>query len=97
MKKHWFILYNISVVPLIYISLTIASFFNSKIKRGMKNRSSLFENLKEKINLIDRSKKLIWFHSASLGEFEQAKPIIKKLYHEKEISIIVTFFSPSGY
>ena len=97
MKKHWFILYNISVVPLIYISLIIASLFNSKIKRGVKNRSSLFDSLKEKINLIDRSKKLIWFHSASLGEFEQAKPIIKKLYHEKEINIIVTFFSPSGY
>jgi 3-deoxy-D-manno-octulosonic-acid transferase len=46
---------------------------------------------------INKSKKLIWFHSSSLGEFEQAKPIIEKLKQEKDVNVLVTFFSPSGY
>ena len=42
-------------------------------------------------------KKLIWFHAASMGEFEQAKPIIEKLKKETDVKIVVSFFSPSGY
>jgi 3-deoxy-D-manno-octulosonic-acid transferase len=40
---------------------------------------------------------MIWFHSSSLGEFEQAKPIIEELKKDNNINILVTFFSPSGY
>ncbi|MFY0674391.1 MAG: 3-deoxy-D-manno-octulosonic acid transferase [Bacteroidia bacterium] len=41
------------------------------------------------------NKKIIWFHISSLGEYEQAKPVIKRLY--KKFDIVITFFSPSGF
>ena len=61
------------------------------------DRRKLFENLIINLAGINRYKKMIWFHSASMGEFEQAKPIIEKLKAQKDVNIIVTFFSPSGY
>ncbi len=42
-------------------------------------------------------KSLIWFHSSSMGEFEQAKPIIEQIKKNIDVNIFVTFFSPSGY
>ena len=57
----------------------------------------MFEELILDAANLAKSKKLIWFHSSSLGEFEQAKPIIEELKKDKNINILVTFFSPSGY
>jgi 3-deoxy-D-manno-octulosonic-acid transferase len=71
--------------------------FNKKIKEGIRDRKKLFENLIINLAGIDRKKKMIWFHSSSMGEFEQAKPIIQEIKKRKDVLIIVTFFSPSGY
>jgi len=67
--------------------------------RGMelKGRKRIFEELILNSSGINKLNKLIWFHSSSLGEFEQAKPIIEELKKNKGINILVTFFSPSGY
>ena len=97
MKKFWSVVYNILFLPLFYLLLRIAGIFNQKINRGIAGRQNLFDELIAGNNLLNRTGKLIWFHSASLGEFEQAKPIIEKLKNEKKGNIIVTFFSPSGY
>jgi 3-deoxy-D-manno-octulosonic-acid transferase len=97
MKQIWYLLYNIFVIPLIRTALFAGQFFNSKIRTGITGRKKLFENLIIDLAGIDRSKKMIWFHSSSMGEFEQAKPIIEKLRAEKNINIVITFFSPSGY
>jgi len=97
MKKFWSVVYNILFLPLFYLLLRIAGIFNQKINRGIAGRQNLFDELIAGNNLLNRTGKLIWFHSASLGEFEQAKPIIEKLKNEKKENIIVTFFSPSGY
>jgi 3-deoxy-D-manno-octulosonic-acid transferase len=97
MKKLWFVLYNIFVIPGLYFFFRIASLFNEKIKRGFEDRKNQFPELQKIISELDRSKKLIWFHSSSLGEFEQAKPIIQKLREEQTANILITFFSPSGY
>ena len=97
MKKLWFALYNIFVIPGLYFFFRIASLFNEKIKRGFEDRKNQFPELQKIISELDRSKKLIWFHSSSLGEFEQAKPIIQKLREEQTANILITFFSPSGY
>ena len=97
MKNIWYLFYNGIVIPLVKLFLFVAQFFNKKIKIGIKGRKKLFENLIIDLAGIDRSKKMIWFHSSSMGEFEQAKPIIEKLRAEKKINVIVTFFSPSGY
>jgi 3-deoxy-D-manno-octulosonic-acid transferase len=83
-------------------SLTISFFrlagiFNEKIRNGLLDRRKLYENLIIDLTGLDRSKKMVWFHSSSMGEFEQAKPIIQKLKSENDINLIITFFSPSGY
>ncbi|MCF6268568.1 MAG: 3-deoxy-D-manno-octulosonic acid transferase [Melioribacteraceae bacterium] len=97
MKRVWRLSYNIVAIPLLYLFFWIAKFFNKKIRSGFVERRLQNQRLKEKVGTLNKSKKMIWFHSASLGEFEQAKPIIKKLREEKDVNILITFFSPSGY
>lgn len=87
-------LYNIAIKGYAGI-VSVASLFNKKAKlwvEGRKNwHQNLLQNLKEKENIY-------WFHCASLGEFEQGRPLIEKLKEkDPSISILVTFFSPSGY
>ena len=97
MKKIWFIVYNVIVIPALYVLIHTAGIFDKKVKRGIKGRKRIFEELILNAAALDKTKKLIWFHSSSLGEFEQAKPIIEELRKDKGINILVTFFSPSGY
>ncbi|WDF64211.1 3-deoxy-D-manno-octulosonic acid transferase [Flavobacterium sp. KACC 22763] len=87
-------LYNLTI----YIAgffLKIIALFSPKIKLFVEGRKNVFSILEEKIKATDKT---IWFHSASLGEYEQGLPVIEKI-KEKYPShkIIVTFFSPSGY
>jgi len=97
MKSVWWIIYNIFVIPILYFIFRIARLFNQKIRSGFNRRRVQNKYLIEEIKSLDKSKKMLWFHSASLGEFEQAKPIIAKIKAEKDVNILVTFFSPSGY
>lgn len=87
-------LYNL-VVLLTGFFLKIVALFSPKIKLFVDGRKNVFTILEEKIKPEDKT---IWFHSASLGEYEQGLPVIEKI-KEKYPShrIIVTFFSPSGY
>ena len=89
-----YFLYNITVYIAIF-SLKIVAVFNKKIQLFIKGRNDIFESLEKKFTLDDN---IIWFHCASLGEFEQGRPIIEKCRKEyKDYKILVTFFSPSGY
>jgi|SRR5690554_3654664 len=97
MKRTWYLFYNFLVIPLLYVSLKVLGIFNSKVKKGLQGRKRIFEDIIIEAAGIDKSKKLVWFHSSSLGEFEQAKPIIEELKSIADINILVTFFSPSGY
>ncbi|MBK8944203.1 MAG: 3-deoxy-D-manno-octulosonic acid transferase [Ignavibacteriae bacterium] len=97
MKTFWFYFYNFLILPFLKISLYFLSLFNKKIREGIKGRHRLFEKLIINLTEIDRSKKIIWIHSSSMGEFEQAKPIIEKIKSTSNVNILVTFFSPSGY
>ena len=97
MKKIWQITYNIFFIPVLYVILISISLFNKKIRSGIAGRKRIFEQLILNRLTLDLSKKIIWFHSSSLGEFEQAKPIIEKLKKETDVKIVVSFFSPSGY
>lgn len=76
-------------------AIHIAALFNSKAQQWVKGRCGVFDFLSEKC--ADRQH-VIWFHCASLGEFEQGKPLMQK-YREAhpEATVLVTFFSPSGY
>lgn len=97
MKSIWSLVYNILFLPALYLLIKFAGLFNNKVRRGIAGRKRLFEELILSTNALNRTGKLVWFHSASLGEFEQAKPIINKLKLEKKLTILITFFSPSGY
>ncbi|HOI30431.1 MAG TPA: glycosyltransferase N-terminal domain-containing protein [Melioribacteraceae bacterium] len=97
MKNTWYLLYNLIIIPIAKVVIFFISLFNQKVRTGIRDRRKLFENLIIDLTGIDRKKKMIWFHSASMGEFEQAKPIIEKIKSEKKFNIIITFFSPSGY
>ncbi|MTH16229.1 glycosyltransferase N-terminal domain-containing protein [Flavobacterium sp. LC2016-01] len=87
-------LYNL-VISIAGFFLKIVALFSPKIKLFVEGRKNVFAILEEKIKSSDKT---IWFHSASLGEYEQGLPVIEKI-KEKYPShkIIVTFFSPSGY
>lgn len=87
-------LYNISI--LIYgLLINTVAIFNSKAKLFVAGRKDLFNQIESKINSSQRP---VWFHFASLGEFEQGRPVLEKIKSLKpEEKIVVTFFSPSGY
>ncbi|MGL2987320.1 3-deoxy-D-manno-octulosonic acid transferase [Flavobacterium sp. RSSA_27] len=89
-----FFLYNQIVFTAGFL-LKIVALINPKMALFIKGRKAIFKTLEEKIQSNDKS---IWFHAASLGEYEQGLPVIEKI-KEKYPShkIIVTFFSPSGY
>jgi len=75
--------------------LQAISVFSDKIKKGVQGRSQTFSILESKINSNDKT---LWFHCASLGEYEQGLPVFKSLKkHYNEHKIILSFFSPSGY
>ncbi len=97
MKPFWALIYNALVIPGFWLLFHAAALINRKIRRGIAGRRGLFQNLERRAQNLGR-KRRIWFHSSSLGEFEQAKPIIAALRKKYDsIDILVTFFSPSGY
>jgi len=97
MDNVWFWIYNYLVIPVFYVLLKIASVFNNKIKIALKDREHLFSQIEKDLKKLSGEKKILWFHSSSVGEFEQAKPIIEKINSEKKFTILASFLSPSGY
>ena len=97
MERFWSIIYNIIFLPLYYLTAKLFSAFNQKIKQSLKARKGLFKLLQSKLTSLDISKKNILIHCASLGEFEQAKPIIDQLDSTGKYNFIVSFYSPSGF
>ena len=73
----------------------MASFFNSKIRKMVEGQRETADILRRGIAANDR---VVWFHAASLGEFEQGRPIMERLRKQHpEYKILLSFFSPSGY
>jgi 3-deoxy-D-manno-octulosonic-acid transferase len=85
-------LYTI-LIKLYYFIIYIASFFNEKAEKWIHGRKETAKILKKELE----TQPFYWFHCASLGEFEQARPLIEKLKKEYNKNIVVTFFSPSGF
>ena len=87
-------IYNLIVVLADFI-LKIVALFNNKIRLFVDGRKPVFKILSDKIKAYDKT---IWFHAASLGEYEQGLPVIEKIKEKYPThKIIVSFFSPSGY
>jgi 3-deoxy-D-manno-octulosonic-acid transferase len=75
--------------------LHLAGLFNPKAKLWVEGRKRIFQKIEKQVN---REKQLAWFHCASLGEFEQGRPVIEAFKKRfPDFQILVTFFSPSGY
>jgi 3-deoxy-D-manno-octulosonic-acid transferase len=86
--------YNIGI-RFYYLFIRFAALFQPKAKRWVAGRKALFERLEEK---IDSSKKTVWLHCASLGEFEQGRPLLEAFRQSNpELQLVLSFFSPSGY
>ena len=87
-------MYNI-IMYAIQLGVAIASLFNEKVRKMWRGEREAFRILKEQ---VDPNAQYVWFHAASLGEFEQGRPIIEQLRQEyPEYKILLTFYSPSGY
>lgn len=77
------------------LAIFISSFFSKKAKQWIVGRQNIFERIEK--SGVNQSKN-IWFHVASLGEFEQGLPVMEKIRNQfPEHKIVLTFFSPSGY
>ncbi len=89
------VFYNISIW-LVTLLARLASPFNQKARLFVTGRGKLLKKIEQKLSLNQAP--LVWIHCASLGEFEQGRPVIEALRKENPtIKILLTFFSPSGY
>ncbi len=87
-------IYNLSI-HLASFGLRIVALFNKKMKLFVNGRKDVFEILQQKVSSEDKT---IWFHCASLGEFEQGVPIMEAIKKQRpDHKIVVSFFSPSGF
>jgi len=87
-------LYNIGI-QLYGLTVWLFSVFNTKASFFINGRKDIFQKIKKNIRSSDRA---VWFHFASLGEFEQGRPVLEKLHVKfPGKKIVITFFSPSGY
>ena len=87
-------MYNL-IIYLYLLGVAIASLFNEKVRKMWRGERDAFRVLREQ---VDPDAKYVWFHAASLGEFEQGRPLMEQLRREHpEYKILLTFFSPSGY
>lgn len=89
------ILYNISIFIYLY-AIRIASLFNPKARLWISGRKNIFTELQSRFQSLKSD--VVWIHCASLGEFEQGRPLIEKIKQNyPQSKILLTFFSPSGY
>ena len=87
-------MYNL-IIYLYYLGVIVVSLFNEKVRKMWRGEREAIRILKEK---VDPNAKYVWFHAASLGEFEQGRPLMEQLRRDyPEYKILLTFFSPSGY
>ncbi len=87
-------MYNL-IIYIYLLGVAIASRWDGKIRKMWRGERNAFNVLRSK---VDPSARYMWFHAASLGEFEQGRPIMERLRKSHpEFKILLTFFSPSGY
>jgi 3-deoxy-D-manno-octulosonic-acid transferase len=79
--------------------ISLVSIWNPKAKLWIQGRKNVFEKLQNLTDIFEKkSLPVIWMHAASLGEFEQGRPVLQKIRNEfTDVNIVITFFSPSGF
>lgn len=87
-------MYNVAIYFYL-LGVAVVSLFDKKVKKMWRGERDAFRVLREK---MDPHARYVWFHAASLGEFEQGRPMMERLRQlHPEYKILLTFFSPSGY
>ena len=92
-------LYNISIYLYSFV-IWFSSVFNNKARLWIDGRKNIFERIREALEdePSGEARKIAWFHCASLGEFEQGRPVIEEFRTRfPAYKIFLTFFSPSGF
>ena len=98
MRALLYFLYNFFVIPILYCLFLIAYLFNDKIKKGIKGRKKLLKNLENDLKPFSDYQPRFWIHCSSMGEFEQSKPLIRKLKKKYPRGfVLLSFFSPSAF
>ena len=92
--KNLTLVYNI-IIYIYLLGVAVASFFSTKVRKMWRGERDAFDVLRNK---VEEGAQYVWFHAASLGEFEQGRPLIEELRHtHPQYKVLLTFFSPSGY
>ena len=87
-------MYSLAIY-LYMLGIILVSPFHRKARAMFKGRLKTYLTLRRK---VDKSKRYVWFHAASLGEFEQGRSLMERFRSQHpEYQILLTFFSPSGY
>ena len=89
MTKLWFLIYNVILIPILWIVFHIIGLFNEKVRQGISGR-------KQEFPVFSSQDKIAVIHSSSLGEYQQALPLVDE-FLKLNYKIVLTFFSPSGY
>jgi 3-deoxy-D-manno-octulosonic-acid transferase len=98
MDSFWYHLYDKICLPLLYIMFRLFALTNSKIRKGIQGRKDTFRKIEKGLSLFSDRGPRFWIHSSSMGEFEQAKPLVQQLKSRiPECVVIVSVFSPSAY
>lgn len=97
MERLWYAVYNFAAIPVFWVLFHVGGIFSPKVRRAIAGRRQMLRQVRSEVRGL-KAKDRIWFHSSSMGEFEQAKPIIAALRKKfPHLDVVVSFFSPSGY
>ncbi len=98
MLEFWRLLYDLFLAPFVRLAAPFAALVNAEARSGLAARRGWRAALKEAAGRLGRDKPRLWFHCASLGEFEQARPIIAELRrrHGDGLTVCLSFFSETG-
>ncbi len=92
------LLYNGFILPLLYLAFRISGRFHDKIRKGIAGRRALFRQLEQAIAATGKSGPVVLIHAASMGEYEQARPVIREVRRRRpDVRIVASVFSPSAY
>ncbi len=97
-NRPWRLAYNAVGVPLMMAGAQVARRFSPKLDRALAGRQNLFLRLESALEPLPTDAPRLWLHAASVGEFEQGRPILRALKEQlPELQTVVSFQSPSGY
>ena len=92
------LLYSWILLPLVAATLRLVALFSRSVRSGLQERRRWQQRLHQSLAGLNREKPLIWFHCPSLGEFEQARPLITELRRQQgdDLNIILSLFPNPG-